>query len=139
MPRSAIDSALRAFCSTSSTASPSVSASRRTSAMIWATSSGASPSEGSSSSSARGRADERAADREHLALAAGEARGRLSRCAPAGAGTARRSRPAAPPRAAPPQPAEAEVLLDRQLGDHAAALGHVGEAAADDRPRPAAA
>ena len=54
-PRSATDSALRAFCSTSSTVRPVRSRSARSTPMICATSCGARPSDGSSSSSSVGR------------------------------------------------------------------------------------
>ncbi len=54
MPWSAMASALRAFCSTSSTVSPESSRSWRTRSMTWATILGARPSDGSSSSSTRG-------------------------------------------------------------------------------------
>jgi hypothetical protein len=53
--RSAIDSALRAFCSTSRTVRFSLSRRPRMTAMISAVSRGARPSDGSSSSSTRGR------------------------------------------------------------------------------------
>ena len=56
MPLSAMPSALRAFCSTSSTVRPASSRSCRIRSMTWATIFGASPSDGSSSSSTRGAA-----------------------------------------------------------------------------------
>ncbi len=55
-PWSAMDSALRTFCSTSNTVSPVASRRCLSSAMICAATFGASPSDGSSSSSSRGRA-----------------------------------------------------------------------------------
>ena len=128
-PRSATDSALRAFCSTSSTVSPVRSRRSRSSAMICAATRGASPSDGSSSSSSRGRAISARPIDEHLALAAGERAGRLA--ARARASAREQLVDLARARAlgvAPPQPAEAQVLLDGQLGDHAAALGHVRHA-----------
>ena len=66
---------------------------------------GARPSDGSSSSSTRGIGHQRAADREHLLLAAGEQAGALGVGARAGSGTARRRAPGrapAPPCRAPP-------------------------------------
>ncbi len=78
--------------------------------------------------------DERAADREHLALASRElvpgaraaAGERLEQLVDAG------DRAVAGRAAVAPEGAEAEVLVDRELGDHALPVGHEGEAA----PRP---
>ena len=102
--------------------------------MICATTRGASPSDGSSSSSSRGRAISarprtsicRSPPDSVLAAlraALGAARGK-QRVDP--------SRPSRAGRSPAPQPAEAQVLLDGELGDDAAALGHVGDAEPDD-------
>ena len=81
-PRSATDSALRAFCSTSSDGQAGrARAASRSSAMICAATRGASPSDGSSSSSSRGRAISARPSDEHLALAAGQRARRLRRAA----------------------------------------------------------
>ena len=92
---------------------------------------GASPSDGSSSSSRLRPGHQRPGDREHLLLAAAQAAGRL--VAPL-----RQPRevlePAVdvggdPSAVAPAVRAEAQVLRHRQPGERAAALGHVRDAA----------
>ena len=101
--------------------------------MIWAVTRGARPSDGSSSSSSRGRADQGPAEREHLPFAAGE----LVPGVPAAPGQRREELVDLGEGAlgvgpvASPQPAEAQVLVHGQLGDHAAPLRHVRHAAPD--------
>ena len=100
---------------------------RAAASKICATIRGASPSDGSSSSSTFGLRHQRPADDEHLPLAAGQ-RVRDARCAGRRApGTACRPARGRPAGTGPPRhsAAEPEVLLDGQLGDDAAALGHV--------------
>ena len=92
---------------------------------------GASPSDGSSSSSRSGSRDERARDRELLLLAARERAGAAA-CGTRASdreelvdGVERRR---APSRVAPRGEAEPEVLLDREVGEDAPALGHERDA-----------
>ena len=81
----------------------------------------------------RPRAGPSARDRSRASAARRRTASTPAACgARAAAGTARRSPRAAPPLRAAPQAAEAEVLLDGQLADHAAPLGHVGQAPPDD-------
>ena len=100
--------------------------------MICAVTRGASPSDGSSSSSSRGRAISARPSDQHLPLAAGQRAGRRR----GALGQAREQLvdlgQAVAPAAPAPQAAEPQVLLDGQLGDHTAALGHVGDPAAHD-------
>ena len=104
---------------------------RLISTMVWKisrTSSGASPSDGSSSSSSARPRHQRAADRQHLLLAARERARRSGGGARAGAGTARNTCVAVlldPGAVLAPVGAELEVVLDRQVREHHAALGRV--------------
>ena len=138
--RAAASSATFAFCSTTSTVSPSSSFSSLTIRKSSWTMVGASPSDGSSSISSRGRADERAGEREHLLLAAAQ-RARLLVAAALQPGEvledARRLLAQRAPLAADVR-AHAEVLPDGQLREEAAALGNVRDAGARDRVRLAA-
>ena len=132
MPLSATDSALRAFCSTSSTVRPS----RRElaeHAKIRAAPAGARPERRLVEQQHLRPGHQRPADDQHLPLAAGQRVAGLRRAVLQRAGTARRPRSGR--RVAPVarhSATEPQVLLHGQLGDHAAALGHVGQAAADD-------
>ena len=111
---------------------PGASARLRSTPMIWATTRGASPSDGSSSSSTSGRATSARPSASicrsppeswwpGVVAAPGQRLEQLVRP---------RRRPRARSRSAP-QPAEPQVLVDGQLGDDAAALGDVGDPAPD--------
>ena len=134
-PRSACRSASRASCSTSRMVTPcarSSSSAEKISAMT----SGARPSDGSSSSSSRGSRHERATDGEHLLLAARERLGRLVRAllqhreervdprqGPGGHGA---------PVAAGAVGAELEVLAHGHRAEQQPALGHERQALAHE-------
>ena len=128
------DSALRAFCSTRTTVMSLPSVCSRSRAISWAVTIGASPRLGSSSSSSRGR----------------EMRARPStsiwRSPPESVEAWRRAEVAQPweqledlldgglafAPAQAPERGQPQVLLDGQLLDHPAPLGHVGHAHARD-------
>ena len=138
-PWSATDSALRAFCSTSSTRQALVvaracAAGRRSGRRSAARG----PSEGSSSSSIVGRAISARpmtsicrSPPERVCAGAGPPVGEPREEVVDAVEVAR------PHPAAAAEAAEPEVLLDGELGDHAASLGHVRHAEAGHRPRPA--
>ena len=131
---SATDSALRAFCSMSSTARWRSRDRVRSRAMICASTAACSPSEGSSSRSTRGR-DASARPMESIWRSPPE---RLAACtwrrASSGGNSSYASSMASAlvGAVAPPQPAEAEVLVDGDLADDPVALGDVGDAQAGD-------
>ena len=97
---------------------------------------GASPSDGSSSSTSFGSRHQRARDREHLLLAAAHAPGELAAGARRAAGTRvyQRSMSAATSRSRRGVRAEPQVLVDGEVGDRAPALRNVRDAR---RPRSA--
>ena len=136
-PWSAIASALRAFCSTSSTVSPTSSRSCLIRSMTCATIRGARPSDGSSSSSTRGAAISARAMTRICRSPPDSVRRRPA--APLGqhrepaVGVAQGRGPAGP--VAPGQRAEAQVLLHGELGDDALSLGHVRHARPGRCPR----
>ena len=104
--------------------------------------SGASPRLGSSSISSFGLRHQRAAERQHLPLAARERAGELRRAAPS-AREARvdRLEVGLEPRAARAQRWNApstQVVLDRELAEQLAPLGHQAQAALRRAPRPIA-
>jgi len=121
--RRAVFSAMRVFCSTTRIVTPAAAISRMA-AKICCTSFGAMPSDGSSRSRSCGRAHERAADREHLLLAAGEGARPPASCArrvgksfvTSSDGLAHRGRVAMEVRA------ELEVLAHREVREDRAAL-----------------
>ena len=96
--------------------------------------SGASPSDGSSSSTSLGRAISARGDREHLLLAAAHAARLLRRGARSRRGNVayQRSMSASISRSAAPVRADAQVLVDGEVDDRAAALGHVRDARGRD-------
>ena len=99
--------------------------------MIWALTRGASPSEGSSSSSTRGRAiSARPIESIWRSPPESEAASCVRRSRRGGKSSYMSLRAAAS--RASPEAAEAQVLLGRELGDHAATLGHVREPAPGD-------
>ena len=128
---------MRASCSTTSTVSPSCSFSSRTMRKISRTTIGASPSDGSSSSSSRGMRHQRAGEREHLLLAARERAGALVGRARAPTGTTPRRARCRPSRRAVPRvyAPRRQVLHHVELGERAAALRHVRDAGAARPPR----
>ena len=110
--RSAIAVATARFCSTTRIARPSRASAWNVS-MSVSMIVGASPSDGSSMISSRGFAEQRAADREHLLLAAGE----LHAAVPAALGQPREElvhRVGRPAVAASPRRGHPQVLVDRQ-------------------------
>ena len=135
----AVSSAIRASCSTTSTVSPSRSFSSRTMRKISRTIIGASPSDGSSSISSRGRAISARASGEHLLLAARQ-RPRLlvARARDPREPLARSGRCPRGARGRAGVRAEPEVLGHGQLGERAPPLGHVRDPGARDRLGPAA-
>ena len=88
--RSATSIATPRFCSISSTAISPSAASSRSACATCSTITGARPSVGSSITSSRGFEQQRAADRQHLLLAARQLRAAVAACARPGAGTSRR-------------------------------------------------
>ena len=97
---------------------------------------GARPSEGSSSISRRGRRHQRAADRDHLLLAAATASAPAAGAARAGPGRSRRSGRgvcAALPRARGAKAPSSRFSTTVMLAEEPPALGHQRDAALDDR------
>src|SRR5213592_1272715 len=127
--RSARPSATAAFCSTSSTLTRSSRLMVRTMRRISRTTSGASPSDGSSSRSSRGRSMS-ARDGQNLLLAAGERAARLLLALGEHGEVAVHAlevlRDTAAP--APRVGAQAQVLLDGEVHERAAPLGRVADA-----------
>ena len=86
-----------------------------------------------------GPADQGPAEREHLPLAAGELVTGVPLRRRASGSNSSYTSASGPPGVGlvrAPQPAEPQVLVDGQLGDHAAALGHVRDAPAARAARP---
>ena len=132
---SAMRERARKSLSTMTVAMPSARMRAMVRQISWATS-GASPSVASSRRIRSRVGHQRAADRQHLLLAAGELLAAVA--APLGEPREQREhplqRPPAPPVAPRPRRHD-QVLAHRQGGEDAAPLGHEGDAAARDRFR----
>ena len=130
--RSARLSAAEMFCSTTTIVWPA-SASARQVANRSRTMIGASPSNGSSSSTIFGVADQRASDREHLLLAARK----IGAAAAPALAQARENRP--DPLQRPPrfcrEPGQHQVFLDGEAAEDAAVLRHELQSECGDRMR----